>query len=41
MITLQQIKDLFKRKKTKHLHAKGAWRYDKNMKKVFCKEDEF
>ncbi len=37
---LKKIKRILKREK-KHLHAKGSWRYDSNMNKVFTNEDEF
>ena len=36
----KKLKRILKRE-LKHQHAKGSWRYDKNMKKVFTNEDEF
>jgi len=38
---INKLKRLLKRDKIKHLHHKGSWRYDKDMKKVFCNEGEF
>jgi len=40
MQILKKLRRILKREK-KHLHEKGAWRYDKNMNKHFCNEDEF
>ena len=40
MKIIKKLRRLLKREK-KHLHAKGAWRYNKNMEKVWTNEDEF
>ena len=37
---IKKLKRILKREK-KHEHHKGSWRYNKNMEKVFCNEDEF